>query len=202
MYVHGLQLSVSVAGSGLPWPTQLGGVSIAVAGIPAPILSVSNVSGAGQQINFQVPATAPPDGSIAEVDLVYQGWTSTAFPARVAPGIFTLPDGSGAIQHASDYSLVTAANPAQRGEVVIVYMTGLRSTCYTPPSANLGAILYQGPTPGFPGLDQINLEVSLNASSGNNQLTIKFPVCWGSPAFITTAPANETATNTVTLPVQ
>ena len=81
-------------------------------------------------------------------------------------------------------------------------MTGLRPICYTP-SANLGGILYQGATPGFPGLDQINLRVSLNAPSGNNQLTIQFPACWGiGPEGITTAPANDTTTNTVTLPVQ
>lgn len=123
-------------------------------------------------------------------------------PARVAPGIFTLPDGSAAIQHASDYSLVTPANPAGKGEVVIVYLTGLRQTC-SASSANLGDILYAGATPGFPGLDQINLRISANAPSGNNQLTMKFPACWGiGPEGIATAPANDTTTNTVTLPVQ
>jgi hypothetical protein len=93
---------------------------------------------------------APGDGAIAEVDLLYGGLTSTAVPARVAPGIFTLSDGSAAIQHSSDYSLVTPANPAGKGEVVIVYLTGLRQTCFDP-SANLGDILYAGPAPGYSG---------------------------------------------------
>jgi len=53
------------------------------------------------------------------------------------------------------------------------------------------------------GLDQINLQVSANTPSGNNQLTMKFPACWGTgPDGIATAPANDTTTNTVTLPVQ
>ena len=52
LYVHGLQLTGSLAATGLPWPTELGGASITVAGIPTPILSVSNIDSGGQQINF------------------------------------------------------------------------------------------------------------------------------------------------------
>jgi hypothetical protein len=200
MFVHGLSLPASLTASTLPWPTQLGGASISVGGLPAPILSISNVNG-GQQINFQVPAGAPADGTLAEVDLSFQGTTTIAQPARVAPGIFALPDGSGAIQHSSDYSLVTPANPAQPGETVIVYLTGLHQTCGTP-YASLGKIVYQGPT-SYPGLDQINLTISPTASSGKGQLTITTPACWGlGPGGIPFAPLSDTTTNTVTLAIQ
>src|SRR6202034_715709 len=136
-----------------------------------------------------VPFAAPPDGGIAEVDLVYQGVTSSAVPTRVAPGIFTLADGSPAIEHSSDGTLVTSSHPAQKGEVVVVYMTGFGGVsppvqtgtaptgaaaatyCYSPPTAPLGNILYAGVTPGYPGLYQVNLQVSPSIPSGNNQLT-------------------------------
>jgi uncharacterized protein (TIGR03437 family) len=61
------------------------------------------------------------------VEVRYQGLSTYVLPQLVAPGIFTLPDGSGAIQHAADYSLVTASNPATPGETIIIYATGLGS---------------------------------------------------------------------------
>jgi uncharacterized protein (TIGR03437 family) len=203
MFVHGLSLPASLTASTLPWPTQLGGASISVGGLPAPILSISNVNG-GQQINFQVPAGAPADGTLAEVDLSFQGTTTIAQPARVAPGIFALPDGSGAIQHSSDYSLVTPANPAQPGETVIVYLTGLHQACsyfYLGSYASLGTIVYQGPT-SYSGLDQINLTISPTAPSGNRTLTITIPACWGLLAEGPGAPVSDTTTNAVTLAIK
>jgi uncharacterized protein (TIGR03437 family) len=46
------------------------------------------------------------------------------------PGdFFTLPNSPyGALQHAADFSLVTAANPAHAGETEIGYLTGLAGT--------------------------------------------------------------------------
>jgi len=224
MFVHGLNVSGTAVAPGLPLPTELEGISIQVAGVPAPILSVSNVGPTGavgsQQINFQVPFGTPGDGSIASVTLLYQGDVTTASPVRVAPGIFTLADGSGAIQHASDFSLVTADHPAQKGEVVVVYMTGLGNVsppvatgaaatgpavaqyCYSPPTANLGSVLYAGITPGFPGLYQMNILISPSTPSGANPLTITWVNCWVRFDGTSVVPANDSTSNTVMLPVQ
>jgi uncharacterized protein (TIGR03437 family) len=125
LFLHGLNVSGTVEGSGNPLPTEIEGVSILVDGIPAPLLAVANISVDNplgmQQINFQVPFEAVTN----EVEVRYQGLSTFLLPQQVAPGIFTLPGGGGAIQHASDYSLVTPSNPAAPGEVIIIYATGL-----------------------------------------------------------------------------
>jgi uncharacterized protein (TIGR03437 family) len=226
MFVHGLDLSDAITvASSIPLPTTLAGVSILVNGTPAPILAVANVGPAGvagsQQINFQVPFEAPGNGSIARVELRYKGISSFAVPTRVAPGIFTLSDGSGAIQHGTDFSLVTHDHPAKKGEVIIVYVTGMGGVrpavptgaaatgpatvgfCYSPPVVSVGDILYAGITPGFPGLYQINVRVSPNAPSGDNNLNITWLDCWAHFSEISLViPANDSKSNTVRLPVQ
>jgi len=115
---------------------------------------------------------------------------------------------------------VTAASPAQRGEVVTVYMTGLGVVappvqtgvaptgpaavryCNGTPTATLGDILYAGVTPGYPGLYQINIRISPSAPSGNDNLTIKWSNCWVNAGFPYSIPANDSLSNTVILPVQ
>ena len=224
VYVHGLSLPSDVIAGGFPLPLTLGGVSITVGGKPAPILAVTNVGKPGtpgsQQINFQVPFEAPPNSVVAEVDLTYQGVTSSAVPVRVGPGIFTLADGSGAVQHAADFAAVTSTNPARKGEVVIAYLTGLGAVSPAVPSgtapsgpaallyspaANLGTILYAGLTPGYPGLYQINLRISPDTPSGSNQLKITWSPGWGTAGLYGSpdlAPTNDTTSNSVTIWVQ
>jgi uncharacterized protein (TIGR03437 family) len=127
LFLYGLNVSGTTLGTGNPLPTELDGVSIFVDGFPAPLLAVANIPVSNplgmQQINFQVPFEA--QSNLVEVR--YQGLSTYVLPQLVAPGIFTLPDGSGAIQHAADYSLVTASNPATPGETIIIYATGLGS---------------------------------------------------------------------------
>lgn len=59
IFASGLQVPGQVLAPGPPFPTELAGVRVLAGGVPAPILSVSNVGTAGaagsQQINFQVP---------------------------------------------------------------------------------------------------------------------------------------------------
>jgi uncharacterized protein (TIGR03437 family) len=110
--------------SQIPLPLTLGGVSVTIDGRPAPIFAVANF-GAYQQINVQVPAevVAP----IVRVQTAAQNLTTT-LDFRTSPGdFFTNADGSGVFQHASDYSLVTPQHPAQAGEPIIAYLTGVAS---------------------------------------------------------------------------
>lgn len=225
LFVHGLSLASTVTASELPLPLQLAGVSISVYGVPAPILAVANVGPLGapgsQQINFQVPFGTPGNGNIAGIALTYQGATSYSVPTRVAPGIFTLPDGSGAIQHASDFSPVTPEHPAQTGETIIIYATGLGDVsppvatgvaatgpaivvpCYSPPTVSVGDVLYAGITPGFPGMYQLNVRISPNALPGDNNLFITWVDCWASiDGYPPEMPANDSTSNKVTLPLQ
>lgn len=121
VFLRGLNLSGTVIGSGSPLPTELAGVSILVAGVAAPILAVAPVASGMEQINFQVPFEAQSNA----VEIRYQGSSVVAFPQYAPSGIFILGDGTPAIEHAADYSLVTPSNPAHPGEAIIVYATGL-----------------------------------------------------------------------------
>lgn len=207
MFVHGPNFSGTVQANGTPLPSELAGVSMLINGIPAPILSVSDLAPQGkpgsQQINFQVPFEANVQrltnvfgysaAALTSVELRYQGLSSFGLPLTTAPGIFTLPDGSGAIQHATDYSLVTPQNPAEPGEVIIVYVTGLGPVrpavdtgsaatgpsaiigSYTSPTVNVGDVLYAGLTPGAPGLYQMNVRLARDLPSGVTQMYITWP---------------------------
>jgi uncharacterized protein (TIGR03437 family) len=200
-----------------PLPIERAGVALRVDGVPAPILSVTAPpTGTGdplaqQQVNFQVPFEAKSN----VVEVRYKGLSTFLIPPQVEPGLFGFLDGSGAIQHGSDYSLVTSAHPAKKGEVVIFYLTGLglvdplpvtgsaamgaapmKVQC-SPPFMNVGDILYAGITPGFAGLYQLNVRLSDTLPSGINNAQLRWSDCWlGAP------PENFYLSNTVGLAVE
>lgn len=216
VFVHGLNISSTMLGTGSPLSTQMAGLSILVGGAPAPILAVAPPASGMQQINFQVPFEA----TLNIVEIRYQGSSTFAFPPTAGPGIFTLSDGTAAIQHAADYSLVTPSNPARPGEVILVYATGLgevspavasgaapsgpasiKLACgyaleigSTTSSPFLGSILYAGLAPGFVGLYQLNIQLGQNQHSGTAQFSLIYNTC-GFPPL-------ETQGNTVSLPVE
>ena len=123
--------------------------------------------------------------------------TSEAEPiaiAAVSPGIFTLNEegtGAGAILHAADFQPVTESNPAQPGELLLIFCTGLGPVLPEVPSGdvspgteplartvslpmvNIGGIpaevVYSGLAPGFVGLYQVNVEVPVALSPPGGQ---------------------------------
>ena len=176
--------------SGLPLMTQFLNVSVKITNtstnkaINAPLFAVDSVNGA-EQINFQVPWELAGQTS-AVLQVVDNGVASPTVTVPVIaaqPGIFV-------VQHANN-QLVTAANPAVAGEVLVIYCTGLGAVAPTLADGAPGtgaqltvgkttvtigvgsaAVSYSGVPSGFVGLYQVNAQVPAGLSSGNQQLVV------------------------------
>jgi len=117
-----------VIGSGAPFPETLRGVRVLIDGVPAPILSMANISGQ-EQINIQVPffTTAPSNNIVVTIE---NNGVSASFSGvrtfAAQPGIFevTLLQGRFAAALHADGQLITPSNPARDGETIQLFWTG------------------------------------------------------------------------------
>ncbi|MBS1876472.1 MAG: hypothetical protein JSU00_24870 [Acidobacteria bacterium] len=207
LYGSGLAASTVVSPS-LPFPTTLGNVQVTINGRKCPIYYVSPT-----QISVIVPYET--ELSFAAVQVTNNGTASntvTVYMNDAAPGVFSQGAtgvGYAAALHAN-YQLVSAANPAKKGETILVFLTGLGDVT---PSATAGAAApsnplsytsgafyvyvdgadattsYVGLAPGLAGLYQINVAVPSTASAGDLYLDIQ-------------ADSNGFYTSQVKIPVQ
>jgi uncharacterized protein (TIGR03437 family) len=128
------------------------------------------------QINAAIPAAAVPGNAMLQVTGPDGSATSAVTLSATSPGIFQL--GSlGAILNA-DATLNTPSNPAQRGQFVSVYCTGLGTTVLkgglqtasaTPSLIVNGTTVqpsFAGLVAGFVGLYQINVTIPSNLPPG------------------------------------
>jgi len=177
-----------------PFPPALNGVQVLINAKPAPLYYVSP-----DQISAIVPFGTTT--ATAQIQVVNNGVSSnvvTMFVNQTSPGVFTVPPG-GTGQAAAlhpDFSLVTTAHPAQIGETIAVYLTGLGDVTpavtdgalgpSNPPSlttnnitAVVGAlaatVTYAGLAPQLAGLYQVNIQIPSGVSAGDNVLTIFGP---------------------------
>lgn len=193
---------ISIYGSGLApslkidatFPTSLNGVQVLINNAPAPIYFVSS-----GQISVVVPFATTQ--TIADIQVINNGKASntvSTYTSMTAPGVFTSPAGgigSAAALHA-DFSLVTPARPAQPGETILLFVTGLGAV--TPAVADgapgptnplsqasntisvfmggqTATVSFAGLAPGLIGLDQINVQVPTGLSAGNIALEVAGP---------------------------
>ena len=177
--------SDDIRGGVLPNVLPGTGVRILIGGVLANPLYVSPL-----QINFLVPPSAMPGPSTLQI--VLESASGPEIPILItaaAPALFQL-DAQNAVAARADGSLITSDRPAQPGDYVVLYATGLGQT--VPPVAfgelapraapikqladfkvlldgvvlDPGCVAYAGVAPGFAGVYQIN--VKLPASTGSN----------------------------------
>jgi uncharacterized protein (TIGR03437 family) len=202
--LYGLNLASGIqVAAAIPFPTTLGNVQVMINNIPAPLYYVYPT----------VLAAIVPygvTGSIAKVQVFNNNVASntvSAWIAKTAPGVLTQSAnglGYGDVVHL-DGSLVNARNPAQIGETVSVYLTGLGAVTPTiadgaagptNPLANAAATItayiggvqatvgYSGLAPQLAGLYQINLTVPAGLTAGDNNLDIAGPDAYSSECLI------------------
>jgi uncharacterized protein (TIGR03437 family) len=204
LYGANLASGTQVA-SAIPFPTTLGKVQVTVNDIPAPIYYVTPT-----QLSAIVPYGVT--GSIAKVQVFNNNVASnavTSWISNTAPGVLTQSQnglGYGDVLHL-DGTLVNAKSPAQIGETVSVYLTGLGAVNPTiadgaagptDPNALAKAVAtitayiggvqatvgYAGLAPQLAGLYQINLTVPAGLTAGDHVLDIAGPDAYSSVCLI------------------
>jgi uncharacterized protein (TIGR03437 family) len=184
----------TVNATALPFPMQLGGISVTVNGQAAPIYYVS-----AAQISFLIPFGAT--GQFATILVTNKGIKSNAVDVPLAassPGLFTLPQtgiGAAAILHA-DFSTVSPSSPAKRGETIQLYLTGLGATTPLTPDGEPApvrplsvttapiaifagstlkpaTVLYKGLAPTLAGLYQANFTIPADAPTGTVGISVQ-----------------------------
>ncbi len=165
--------------------TQLNDTRVLFNGIPAPLTYVS-----ANQINCIVPYGVAEPSATIRIEIAGRPTNSLNFPVQAAsPAFFTYNSsglGGGAFLN-QDGSINTPANPAARGDIVVLYANGTGRTSpaqvdgevtgNNPPRPALPVkvfiadreveLLFAGSTPGVvSGLTQLNVRVPLDLDPG------------------------------------
>jgi len=165
--------------------TTLSGAQVTINGTPIPMFFAMP-----GLLGIEIPTELT--GTSATIQVTVNGQSSSQQTISIGPtlpGIFTLNQagtGDAVVQH-GDFTLVTSSSPAQPGEPVIMYATGLGQV--TPsvstgavPSGSTSAVIkptvtidgipaevqYFGLTGCCVGLNQINVVVPTNVHTGTN----------------------------------
>lgn len=198
--IYGTNLAPSTQADST-FPLQLNGVQVLINGNAVPVYVVS-----ANQISALVPFAV--GSTIAAIQVVNNGVASntvTEYVNLTAPGVFTVP--SGGIGYAAalhpDGSLITTDKPAQIGEVVAMFVTGLGtvnpaisdgtpgptdtlSNATNTISVFIGGspatVSFAGLAPQLIGLYQINAQVPAGLSAGDAYVDVTGPDYYSSQA--------------------
>jgi uncharacterized protein (TIGR03437 family) len=182
--VFGTSLASSTAGaSTLPLPVSLGGASLTIGGIAAPLFYSSS-----GQINAQIPFGLAAN---TRPQVVLQTQTAISVPQTITmdvarPGIFVTTAPQGVVINLAN-QVVDATHPATAGDVVVIYCTGLGATkppvvtnqtspspaaiAAIQPTVTVGGVnapvQFAGLSPGLVGLYQVNVQIPAGVAAGN-----------------------------------
>ena len=105
-----------------PLPKTLGGVTVTVDGVDAPLYDVRST-----QITFLIPGAAEPGLRPVQIAIGSANITGSVRLMSNAPGLFTKDTQSpprGAVRNQDGITENTSSTPARRGEVVSIFGTG------------------------------------------------------------------------------
>lgn len=151
---------ITIFGAGLSGPGAT--PTVELDGTPAQVGFASSF-----QINAQIPPTAAPGTATLRIRSPFGTIDQPLEIVAVAPAIFTLGGGIGAVVN-QDGQINSPFAPVPRGQVIVIYGTGFGATraqgqlqvAVTPLSAFLNdraiTVAYAGLTPGIVGLYQAN----------------------------------------------
>jgi len=172
---------------------MLDGVQVLIDGVAAPIYFVSS-----GQIAVIVPSELPASYQWATIQVINNNTTSNVITTPVyptAPGVYTNPSGGvyAAAVDANSGQIVTPTTPAQPGDTLEVFATGLGDVFPTvpdgaaPPNSplsytvntitadvdgNAATVLFAGLAPTLAGLYQINVTIPSTTAAGDHMLDI------------------------------
>ncbi len=184
--LFGLNLAgVPTVNTAFPLPTTLGGVSVRIGGMDAPLFFAGP-----NQINGQVPVELAGVPS-APVVVTARGIVSAQRTIQLdptQPGIFLIGQTQGAVLN-QDFSINSASNPAPPGSVIQIFATGLGPTnpavptgaraprtepfalVTNPAAVTIGGmnatVRFQALAPDFVGLYQVNAEIPMGVTPGD-----------------------------------
>jgi uncharacterized protein (TIGR03437 family) len=210
LYGTGLAPSVMQA-STIPLPNVLNGVQVLVNNRQAPLVYVSP-----SQISAVVPFETESTG--AQIQVLSNGASSStvsAFVNLTTPGVFTNPSGGigyAKVLHSDNITSVTPSSPAQIGEEIAVYLSGMGTvtpvnpdgaagpstsqtdnTIFAAISGTSATVNFSGLAPGFVGLYQVNVTVPAGVPSGVNFIDFSGPDSYNSEATIAIGTPTPTA---------
>jgi len=186
--VFGSNLSIGQAFAGTPPPFTLGQSSFVVGGKATPLYMVMPT-----QVNLQIPWEAAGQAQVSITATVNGVVSNTLLVPIVAfaPGIFSIDmsgQGQGAILLGGTGTIAGPGSAAVRGAYVSIFCTGLGAVSNQPatgiaasaanlsltsttPTVMIGGVAattsYSGLAPGFVGLYQVNAQVPLTVTPGN-----------------------------------
>ena len=200
--IFGIGLSINTAeATAFPLPTELGGTSVTVDGLPASLLYVSPT-----QINLLIPFEL--SGDTIEIVITTPAGPSEAITVEfgeVQPGIFfDVVTGLGALRNAAD-GVSIWEKPLPVGAAAAVFCAGLGGVepavgsgfpapfdplaeTILPVEAEIDGqpvnVLFSGLAPGFAGLYQVNIQLPPDLPPGRYVLVIRVAGLTSNEVFI------------------